>query len=56
MSYTDDEEVKIGDMSEDEDDMDLDDPIDPVDDDLVATDDEDDEEVESFAGLDGAEY
>lgn len=59
MSYIDDEEVKMDDLEEemDEDildDLDLDDP---VDDDLIATDEDDeDEPMEGFAGIDGAEY
>jgi hypothetical protein len=57
MSYLDDEELKMSDTEEDElDDADLDLP---VDDDLVAIDDaeDDDDLMEGFAGLDGtAEY
>jgi len=56
MSFNDDEELKIGDMTEEEDadlllDTDLDDPL--LDDDLLL---EDEEVPEGFAGLDGAEY
>lgn len=57
MSYSDDEELKIGDIdTEDELDLDagLDDPL--LDDDLLAIE-EDDDDLEGFAGLDGsAEY
>ena len=58
MSYTDDEELKLGDDMGDEDMDDLDlDKHEPIDDDLVASDDmEDDEEMKGFAGLDGSEY
>jgi hypothetical protein len=54
MSYTDDEELKIGDL-QDDDDLDLDAGIDgPLDDDLIP--EEDDEELEGFADLDGSSY
>ncbi len=54
MSYSDDEEVKIPDLGED-DDLDLDDDLkDPMlDDDMIADDMDDDE---GMAGLDGSEY
>ncbi len=55
MSYSDDEELKIGELAEDDDDLDLDGDIkDPLlDDDLIP---EEEEELEGFAGLDGSEY
>mgnify|MGYP006382992177 CR=1 FL=1 len=54
MSYSDDE-LKIGDLSETEDDFDLDHgPLDPLDDDLAPADEEGAEE--GFAGLDGSLY
>lgn len=57
MSYNDDEELKIGDMSEEDDadldlGADLDDPL--LDDGILPDEDEDTEE--GFAGIDGAEY
>lgn len=54
MSYSDDEELKIGEFSEDDTEdleSDLDEPL--LDDDLLSDDDDD---TEGFAGLDGAEY
>jgi hypothetical protein len=59
MSYNDDEELKIGDSSEpeeEEDGLDLVDPLDePLDDDLLSEEEEDDDELSSeFAGLDGS--
>jgi hypothetical protein len=57
MSYNDDEELKIGDAlepEEEEDELDLVDPLDePLDDDLLPEDEEDDLSSE-FAGLDGS--
>lgn len=54
MSYNDDEELKIGDLQE-EDDLDLDVDVDaPLDDDLIAA--EDDELSDEFADLDGSSY
>lgn len=53
MSYSDDE-LKIGDLSEEEDDFDLDDGLgEPLDDDLLG---DDDEPEEGFADLDGSSY
>ncbi len=52
MSYSDDEELKIGDDTEDEITDDLDDHL--LEDDLLSDDEE--EDLEGFAGLDGAEY
>ena len=52
MSYSDDEELKIGDMNEEDLDDDLNDHL--LEDDLLVEDVEDD--TEGFAGLDGAEY
>ena len=57
MSYSDDEELKIGDIDE-EDELDLDAGLDDhlLDDDLLLIE-EDDSDLEGFAGLDGsAEY
>jgi hypothetical protein len=59
MSYTDDEELKIGDAEEEDADLDdealsLEDPL--LDDDLIPEDDDDDLTGEGFAGIDGAEY
>lgn len=54
MSYSDDDELKIDDMSEEEDldlDTDLDDAL--LDDDILSAEDEEDD---GFAGLDGSEY
>ncbi len=54
MSYSDDEEIKIPDIGEDDDlglDDDLKDPM--LDDDLIHDDGEEDEGI---AGLDGSEY
>jgi len=52
MSYSDDEELKIGDLSEEDDlDSDFTDPL--LDDDLLPDEEED---LEGFAGIDGAEY
>lgn len=53
MSYKDDEELKIGEFAEEEDDLDLDAGL-PLDDDTLIDDDTD--EPESIAGIDGAEY
>ncbi len=53
MSYLDDEELKIGDVEED-DDLDLDDGIgQPLDDDLAVDEDDD---LEGLADIHGAEY
>ena len=55
MSYNDDEELKIGDMQAEEDDLDLDADLEgPLDDD-VALDDEE-EPADEFASLDGSLY
>lgn len=52
MSYSDDEELKIGDLSEEDDlDSDFTDPL--LDDDLLPDEEED---LEGFAGIDGSEY
>ncbi len=53
MSYSEDEEFKIDDVEDEDADLDLDssDPL--LDDDLLSDDDDD---MESFAGIDGAEY
>ena len=54
MSYKDDEELKIGEFAEEEDaDLDLDAAL-PLDDEALIDDDTD--EPEGLAGLDGAEY
>jgi len=53
MSYKDDEELKMGDLNEEDDDLDLDAGL-PLDDEPLIDDDIDD--AEGFAGLDGAEY
>lgn len=54
MSYSDDE-LKIGDLSEEEEDFDLDPDLGvPLDDDLAPV--EEDEPEEGFAGLDGSLY
>ncbi len=52
MSYRDDEDLKIGDTTEDEDDLDSDLSDPSLDDDLLS----DDEDIGGVAGLDGAEY
>ena len=55
MSYTDDEEEKIGGLDIEDDDLDLDMSIDdPLDDDLLSEDDG--EELDEFADLDGSSY
>lgn len=57
MSYNDDE-LKIGEVGEDDVDLDVDPGIDlgdPLDEDIAALDEED-STSEGFAGLDGAEY
>ena len=59
MSYNDDEELKIGDAlepeEEEEDGLDLVDPLDePLDDDLLSEEEDDDELSSEFAGLDGS--
>lgn len=57
MSYNDDDELKMGDFTEEEeDDLDLDSGVEePLEDDITPEDD--DELAEGFAGLDGsAEY
>ena len=54
MSYKDDEDVKMGITEEEEDDLDLDAGL-PLDDDDSFIDDDMDE-PEGLAGLDGAEY
>jgi hypothetical protein len=57
MSYTDDEELKIGDsaeLDEEENELELTDSLDdPLDDDLLTEDEEEDELSSEFAGLDG---
>jgi hypothetical protein len=54
MSYVDDEELKIGDLNDD-DDLDLNDDLSgPLDDDLLADDEEDD--LEGLADIHGAQY
>ncbi len=55
MSYTDDEEIKIGDIAEIDDDLDLDAGLDvPLEDDLIP--EEEDALTEEFADLDGSSY
>ena len=57
MSYNDDEELKIGEFEEGaEDELDLDDALEPLDDDLDLANDEteDDEEADGLADLDGS--
>lgn len=56
MSYNDDDELKVGDLQNDEEDLDLEPDVEvPIDDDLISEDDEI-ESSEEFVGLDGAEY
>ncbi|MES2930420.1 MAG: hypothetical protein V4665_01405 [Patescibacteria group bacterium] len=57
MSFNDDEELKIGEFADDtEDELDLGTDLDgPLEDDLLAHDDENDEDFsDGFAGLDGS--
>jgi hypothetical protein len=52
MSYNDDEELEIGEVPDILEDDDFDAPL--LDDDLISTPEEDEDEITDFAGLDGS--